>query len=383
MENETGLKMEKKGQFLTITRPDKKQVRYDLKEQKMFKEENGKWVQVMHQYIFFYGFRMSHLTFPDKKFEKLVRLAQDVNPNCESVSSFITRISDVLVYENYINEGIEFEASYTTDYGGSINQQLLSKPMGFYSKPIITFFKTYNIEVTRDIEEKFTRDYKFYENLISVLMKSEIPPEKKGDVFQTLTDEYGASRAFFELVREHNYNPTALLNYLFGYIEPFEALEWEDAVGTLKDYYRMAKEIGRNVKKYPKYLNSMHDIITANYNSFKKEYDEKKFAKTMRPKLEFKDKKYCVVIPKNAKDIISEGTDLNHCIGSYVDKILLEECYIMFLRLKKEPKKSLVTIEVIKDAITQAKGSYNRQLEKEEKEFLNLYAKKKKLGVKI
>jgi len=47
------------------------------------------------------------------------------------------------------------------------------------------------------------------------------------------------------------------------------------------------------------------------------------------------------------------------------------------MRLKKAKDKSLITLELIDNVITQAKGSYNRALTKEEKTVLSKYCKLK------
>ena len=145
----------------------------------------------------------------------------------------------------------------------------------------------------------------------------------------------------------------------------------------------MANTIGRDVKKYPKYLRSMHDIITANYNSYKKEYDELKFEKLRKPELEFEGRAFCIVIPSSSKDIIKEGTDLNHCVSSYVERILKKETYIFFLRKKEDKEKSLITLELKGNKITNAKGSYNRLPTEEEMKFLEGYSKKLKISITI
>jgi len=155
------------------------------------------------------------------------------------------------------------------------------------------------------------------------------------------------------------------------------------SIELLHDYFQMASKIGRNVKKYPKYLRSMHDIITSNFKAYETHYNESKFKRLLKPELEFENKEFVIVNPKTTKDIISEGTSLNHCVGSYVDKILNEETYIFFLRKTEMKDLSLVTLELNGKIITQAKGSYNRVITKEERDFLEKYCKEKELKLNV
>jgi hypothetical protein len=361
----------------------KKSIRYDLKTKEMFKlnESGKKWVPTKQQYNFFYGYTISDIQSKDEKFLKLIQLTAKINPGCKSVSSFISRMGEALIYEQYIFEGIEAEADVTMYSDGTIHKYLLNRPLNYYTKPIINFFKNYRIMVTRRIEEAFEGNYKKCEMVVQQIEASEIPKEKRANVFNQLL--IYRSEYFDKLVGRYKYDAKSLFNYLFNYIEPFEAIEWDEAIRTLCDYYDMASKIGRNVKKYPKYLNSMHDIINANYNAYKRYYDEKKFKELANEKLIYEGKKFCIIIPTTTKDIIREGTDLNHCVGSYVDKILEKKCYIMFLREKEKKEESLVTVELIGKDITQAKGSYNRSLTPEEREFLEEYCKKQKFQLRL
>ena len=360
-----------------------KSIRYDLRTKEMYKlnESGKKWVPTKQQYMFFYGYNISDIESKDKKFLKLIEITAKLNPGCKSVSSFIARMDEALIYEQYVFEGIEAEIDVYVYSDGRISRTIISKPLNFYSKPIVKFFKDYNITVSKRIENAFVENYKKCEMIVLQIESSEIPKDKRAQVFTSLLlyrNEY-----FDTLVNRYNYDAKSLFNYLFNYIEPFEAMEWDEAIRVLHDYYDMASRIGRNVKKYPKYLNSMHDIINANYKAYKRYYDEKKFKELYNTKLIYEGKKFCVIIPETTKDIIREGTDLNHCVGSYVDKILDKKCYIMFLREKEKKEESLVTIELIGKEITQAKGSYNRSITQEEKEFLEEYCKKQKFELKL
>lgn len=361
-----------------------KTLRYNLKLQSMQKQDReGNWINIVTQYPFFQGYSMLDIKCEEEKFMGMIEKTKYLNPRCKSVSSFISRLNEALVYENYIKEGIETECSANIGYNGYLRKEVLKKPLEFYPKNVINFFKENKIRVTIDMEEYFIRDKSFMEKVIDCLKYCSITEEQKTQFFIDLT-----YRSMFEdfrtLVNEFKYDMRSLIHYLFNYLLPFENLAYTDSLNELKDYYEMANKIGRNVKKYPKYLRSMHDIITANYNAYKKEYDELLFEKLRKPELEFEGKEFCIVIPNNSKDIIKEGTDLNHCIGSYIDKILKKEKYIFFLRRTEEKENSLITLELIDNTIINAKGSYNRVVTEDERNFLEAYSKKLniKLGVK-
>ena len=355
--------------IIFIYNPDlDKTLIYDLKEGCMKKESGKDWIPIKTQYPFFSGYCMGSIECEEEKFMKLIKKTQKLNPLCHSLSSFISRMNDSLVYENYCNEGIETEC-YVNSSNNNYYKRILNKPLEFYSKNAIRFFKEHKVFVNVALEKLFIEDYALMDKLICILPHCNLEKEEAKDFLEDLNSD-----CFFTLVEEYKYDIKSLVEYLFNYLKPFENLEHKEAIQLLRDYYRMANAIGRNVKKYPKYLKSMHDILTSNFNAYKKEYDEILFEKLKKPELEFKDKVFCIIVPKNSKEIISEGTSLNQCVGSYVDKILREETYIFFLRKTETSEESLITLELKNNKIVQAKGSYNRPLNEEERKFLGKYS---------
>lgn len=367
------------------------QLRYDLikKQMEKYYYDKGEWKVVKHQYEFFSKFSISSIECEEEHFKKLIELAAKINLGCVSVSTFITRLDEVLPFENYIWEEIPFDLYAIRDYYGSIQKRGITKPLSFYNKNVVRFFKEFGIKITEDVENAFINNQQFLNNVIETLQGLEINRNEKQEIFNYIirASRYAGTEnggPIKKLLTIHNYDLKALINYIYGYLKPFENFtDVQDILETLEDYYRMAKVIGRDVKKYPKYLRSMHDIITSNFNAYKREYNNLLFTKQMQPQLEFEGEEYSIVIPRSPKDIIQEGTDLNHCVGSYVDKIIEGQTYICFLRITKQKDKSLVTLEYKNGSIVQAKGAYNRQLSKEEKEFLENYCKKVKVRLEV
>ncbi len=342
-----------------------------------FFEKDKVWKHVDNQYRFFDGKAISSIICEQEWFRGMIELSAKLNPNCSSLSTFIARMGEVIIYENYIRNGIKFEADAYRNWGSRYSRDVLHRPLEFYSKNTQVFFKKYDIKVTRNVEHCFERDYAFYEKVFAEISNTELEDEDKRELIVTITGS--RSEIFRELINDFRYDVKALAKYLCGYLAPFENLNPDEAIYILRDYYRMANQIGREVKKYPKYLKSMHDIITSNYSAYKKEYDELLFSKVMKPELEFEGKEYTVLNPKSTKDIVREGTDLNHCVGSYADRIIAGNTYIFFLRLTKTKESSLVTLELKDKAIVQAKGAYNRPMSEEERKFIEKYCKEKEL----
>ena len=143
-------------------------------------------------------------------------------------------------------------------------------------------------------------------------------------------------------------------------------------------------------KKRPKYLRSNHDIIVNEFNSYKKVYEQEVFDKIKYKEMDYEDEKiidgkkvcnFLVETPDTPEDIKFEGKLLGHCVGSYIDRVMRQETKILFLR--KNKGQPLVTLEVRGKVLIQAKRESNQEPTKEEKIFINTYAKNKKLLVRI
>ena len=156
------------------------------------------------------------------------------------------------------------------------------------------------------------------------------------------------------------------------------------------DYLNMAKELGKKIndemifrprdlaerhKEYVEECNKKRAIIQAKKDkeAAKRQAEEyrKKFPtangilKDIKPKFEYSDSEYMIVVPKALTDIIFEGSQLHHCAGAtdrYFDRIVQHETYICFLREKKHPQQPFYTIEVEPGGtIRQHRGMYDEE----------------------
>jgi hypothetical protein len=367
--------------FLYFELPDgSKDVRYDLKTLNMQKFQDRCWCDREQCYDYFRGFNINHLQSDNTKFLGMLRKAKELNPNCTSLSTFIARLSDALVGEQYEQEGIDYECYANRSYYNRVHKNIIKRPLSFYDKHLINLFKKTKFKVSCNFEMHYEGYKEMVNSIINTISTMDFDNEQILDVLHLIEsrpDDFGT------LIVEYKYDVKALLNYVFKYLEPFENLELRESLHLLTDYYRMGHQIGRKLKKYPKYLKSMHDIILSNYNAYKREYDEKRFASLVRNDLIHEDKKFVVLVPKTTKDIIEEGTNLNHCVSSYVDRIIRGDTYIAFMRLKELQDTSLLTLEIKDNKLINAKGAYNRPIVEEEKKFLEMFCRQKNLAIDV
>ena len=185
------------------------------------------------------------------------------------------------------------------------------------------------------------------------------------------------------------YDLNRLYQYLTEECKWQQGLNFPEALTNLYDYVNMCEEMElKDYDRYPKALRTRHDVMVMRYNSIsmnQKEQANFDNVVSKYKKLEYKNSKYILRIAKTPKELVHEGNDLNHCVGSYADKMASESNVIFFLRDINEPDKSLVTIEINKDGsqlhgytlkLGQCKGLYNRSLVSQEKSFVNEFTKK-------
>lgn len=156
-------------------------------------------------------------------------------------------------------------------------------------------------------------------------------------------------------------------------------------MGELRDYLDMCVSMDIKPTLYSSYLKQTHDITSRNYEVKLTEEQAEMFENAYKDFKSFvtKDKTYSIVRPKNADDVKHEGSALNHCVYSYLSKIIKRNCLIVFLRKTKATDKPLVTIEIENEAIVQARGASNRSITEDEYKAICEYAKKNKLKVRV
>lgn len=151
---------------------------------------------------------------------------------------------------------------------------------------------------------------------------------------------------------------------------------YNDFVRELEDYLRMCEEQGIKPTLYSSYLKQTHDITARNHKISLLEQDEEIFQEKYEDFKEYNDNTYCVIAPKSSKDLIIEGDRLNHCVASYIKRVIDGYCLIYFLRKKDNKEDSLITFEVRNNAIVQVKGSHNRKPTRQEQLALLSFANK-------
>lgn len=114
-------------------------------------------------------------------------------------------------------------------------------------------------------------------------------------------------------------------------------------------------DLCRGMNKTPQKVNNfMREYIeTKNeYERRKTEYDNNRirvnYAKHEKA-FAFEYGDYVVVLPQSGQDIIDEGNNMHHCVGGYVNRVVENSTYIIFVRHKDTPQNCYITCQVSTD----------------------------------
>lgn len=157
----------------------------------------------------------------------------------------------------------------------------------------------------------------------------------------------------------------------------------ETFIKTLSDYIRMCDDLEITPTLYSSYLHQTHDIVARNHKIKLKAEQEIIFASRYSDFKPYKDIEYTVIAPVNSSDLQKEGDTLNHCVASYIKRVVDNECLILFLRDVLSPLESLVTLEIRKNSIVQARGLHNRSITEKERMALCRFAEKRGITVRV
>lgn len=125
-------------------------------------------------------------------------------------------------------------------------------------------------------------------------------------------------------------------------------------------------------KKPQKVNNFMREYIETikEYEQRKKELDEQAFSlayKKREKHLTFEYGNYQIVLPTKSTDLIDEGRNMSHCVGGYIQNVIQNTCYIVFVRNKATPDKCYITCQIMPNgSINQYYLAHDRCISKAE-----------------
>lgn len=126
------------------------------------------------------------------------------------------------------------------------------------------------------------------------------------------------------------------------------------SVALYRDYLGECEKLGYDLSDervlFPKNLTEKHaetSAICRYYVSPEiEEKAEKRAARLKKAGAEYRHGRLMIRIPKDCKEIVSEGARLSHCVGSYAEDHAEGETTILFIRKRSDPETPFFTLEI-------------------------------------
>ena len=303
--------------------------------------------------------------------------------------------SIIIKWKEYYQELLKHEQYLLLNFNNLPNLRTSIIPIKQLNKAGFKVYQKYNLSYNGNFFQGFLdkTNSEFDQKKVDLLLLAEKVWNNNEHLMSQLINFYISYRSnyFFSLIEIYNYNPKRLFEYIY-YLQNEGLDNLSTIFELIHDYANMSStmSMGHSWEKYPRFLRSMHDIAAKEYRSFKQTFDNMKFKNAITP-LEkivwsFDEKidednilSWHIVLPQQSDDLKQEGAALNHCVASYIEKVIDGSSNIIFLRNIKE--KSLITLEIIKNQeqgkeyiLTQARGQSNRSLTMQEQRIIIRWA---------
>lgn len=363
------VKIVKDGPLVVFTLSDDSCVKYDLSRHRAI-GKRGDYVKDLGSQL--RGVTLDNVKdkFDDRGFyDYLVSLSSITGYKAASLGTVLKRAEGYINQEGYVRLGIQ-----TNGY--------MNMPVSAIPKSILRWITAKDNKTKVTLSNPILKSWIDYRDVFESMLsqRPDLYPNTFDHVFYQVSisfDGYGGSGSSFNrLIDLYHCNVPSLINYIV-YIIDREGLEYYHAIQYIHDYNMMqSKMCGGRVKydKYPKHLASAHALVTRNFNRINRiACSDSEFMKTYDSSLETEIGKYVFICPKSIREIKEEAVQQQHCVASYIENVVHGECHIIFMRYKKSPETSLITIDLVGSRIRHSAGMFNREPSHEEIAALNQY----------
>ena len=173
------------------------------------------------------------------------------------------------------------------------------------------------------------------------------------------------------------------------FIPKAAVIEWYDYLNASEN---IQADLSDKTVRYPSSLKREHDRASFKYKIVKDKNKEERFQKICKEYGEvysYETEDFQIIAPKDMQDLFEEGRRLNHCVGTYADRIAEGQTCVCFIRKKSEPNQPYFTMEIApeEERVRQIHGLSNRNVDRSRDhalfQFLKKWAKEKQIHLSI
>ena len=186
--------------------------------------------------------------------------------------------------------------------------------------------------------------------------------KRYGNLFENVNHDIIRNLYGLDLTREE-------MSVALYYLVKQKVWEYEDSVYKVTNYLMRCRAMGKTPEKTAGFTREYVETMRE-YEARKAEYDEKRLVANYAVRKEaftFTFGEYSVFVPTKSQDIIDEGRNMHHCVGSYVSRVVEGDCYIVFIRKTATPDDCYLTCQVYNSGeIGQYYLAYDRRISSQE-----------------
>ena len=389
----------KSGKYIIFTRDDGKECKYDLSTGEIL-GFRGKPVKSLQSQLKDLTCERLIFLIKDPIYKSYLEYIWKWHPNGKAWVFFQYTMPDYRDYEQYFTSGFtnienRFKYGYSEIPKGlfkfckefdikltnKLAKSYISNPNAFNLLYKMDFAKCSVEQMIEAMIYGCTMDhYDYYVNNTQIineddllLRREEATPPKNNVIL-------GRNSYFISLINECGYNAKLLFNYIDSVkiARRFKKTIFQDVY----DYADMMMQLYDNYDRYPENFSKAHSKACEEYNRISKEYDEIKYSGNYveRNVLEYECEidGFKFIYPRKTSDIKKEGISQHNCVATYINRVLSENCHIMFMRPVDNIEESYITLEIRNNQIVQAKRKYNDDPSKEERKIIEKWNEKYK-----
>lgn len=147
----------------------------------------------------------------------------------------------------------------------------------------------------------------------------------------------------------------------------------------MRNYITICRAMEKTPNRQSNFMREYVETLQE-YEQRKTEYDNARLVQNYQQKAKaftFTFGEYSVVVPTCTTDIINEGANMHHCVGGYVNDVVQNKTYIVFVRKTNTPKECYITAQARTDGtLGQYYLAYDRYIHtQEDRDFYEAFAK--------
>jgi predicted RNA-binding Zn-ribbon protein involved in translation (DUF1610 family) len=159
-----------------------------------------------------------------------------------------------------------------------------------------------------------------------------------------------------------------------------------DVVACMEDYIDDCRKLEYDLKNefviLPRNLAEAHNEAAARLVEKERQQEQERFAKIADREIEtneiyaWESSKYLIRAPRDYDDLVNEGQQLHHCVGTYAMRVATGDSVVLFIREIENPDESFFTLEYRDDEISQCRGKNNCIMTPEVKKFVEQWERR-------